>query len=91
MKTMKNPSSHPAQPTTHTRRMNNITPKMFWMQGKYTPNNVPNFADWKYKNKYHIIIGAIIVQEIRISYEDSSSKRKLLTQYKYGYHIGNIQ
>ena len=52
MKTIRNPSSQPAMPTTHTRRMKRITPKMFWMHGKYTPKIVPSFCfGWKQKQK----------------------------------------
>lgn len=31
----------PAVPTTHVKRMNNITPKMFWIHGKKHPMSVP--------------------------------------------------
>lgn len=40
-KTMRKPQMAPAVPTTHVKRMNNITPNMFWIHGKNTPINVP--------------------------------------------------
>jgi alpha-D-ribose 1-methylphosphonate 5-triphosphate synthase subunit PhnI len=33
-KTMRKPMNAPAVPTTHVRRINRMTPKMFWMQGR---------------------------------------------------------
>lgn len=34
VKTIRKPQRAPAVPTTHVNRINRITPKMFWMQGK---------------------------------------------------------
>lgn len=39
--TMAKPQMAPAVPTTHVKRMNNITPKMFWIHGKKHPMSVP--------------------------------------------------
>lgn len=39
--TIRNPQMAPAVPTTQVRRMNRMTPKMFWMHGKKTPIKVP--------------------------------------------------
>jgi hypothetical protein len=39
--TIANPHRTPAVPTTHVNRMNNITPKMFWMHGRKQPISVP--------------------------------------------------
>jgi hypothetical protein len=39
--TIANPHAAPAVPTTHVNRMNNITPKMFWMHGRKQPISVP--------------------------------------------------
>ena len=50
MKTIRNDSRIPAAPTIHTSRMKRITPKMFWMQGKYTPRTVPSLDCYKHKN-----------------------------------------
>lgn len=41
VRTMRNPCIAPAVPTTQVSRMNKITPKIFWMQGRYTPMSVP--------------------------------------------------
>jgi hypothetical protein len=38
---MAKPQMAPAVPTTHVKRMNNITPKMFWIHGKKHPISVP--------------------------------------------------
>lgn len=46
IKTIKNPHSAPAVPTTHVKRMNKMTPKIFCMQGKKTPMSVPIRADF---------------------------------------------
>ena len=39
--TIKNPKIAPAVPTTHVKRINKITPKIFCIHGKKTPINVP--------------------------------------------------
>lgn len=39
--TIRKPMIAPAVPTTQVRRMKRITPKMFCMQGRYTPMSVP--------------------------------------------------
>lgn len=43
VKTMQKPQTAPAVPTTHVKRMNNITPKIFCIHGKNTPINVPGY------------------------------------------------
>lgn len=47
--TIANPHAAPAVPTTHVNRMNNITPKMFWMHGRKQPISVP--GDEKKRSK----------------------------------------
>lgn len=42
--TIKNPQIAPAVPTTHVKRMNNITPNIFWIHGKNTPISVPGMG-----------------------------------------------
>lgn len=41
----------PAVPTTHVKRMNNITPKMFWIHGKKHPMSVPVSSREKTNNE----------------------------------------
>lgn len=39
--TIAKPQIAPAVPTTHVNRINNITPKIFWIHGKKHPISVP--------------------------------------------------
>ena len=44
IKTIPKLSSNPAIPTIHVIRINNRTPNIFCIVGRYTPNNVPSLA-----------------------------------------------
>jgi hypothetical protein len=46
-----NPQIAPAVPTTHVKRMNNITPNIFCIHGKNTPISVPGMGKIKVKWK----------------------------------------
>ena len=52
MKTIKKACSIPATPTIHDKRINRITPKMFWIVGRYTPISVPILAGYSKKVKH---------------------------------------
>ncbi|TNN48745.1 hypothetical protein EYF80_041049 [Liparis tanakae] len=44
MKTMMNEPRTPPTPTIQVIRRKRITPKMFWMHGRYTPIRVPSWG-----------------------------------------------
>ena len=41
MRTIQKACRIPAMPTIHDKRINRMTPKMFWIVGRYTPTSVP--------------------------------------------------
>lgn len=48
---MRKPQIAPAVPTTHVKRINKMTPNMFWMHGRNTPIRVPTRAGREYQKK----------------------------------------
>lgn len=54
MKTITKEPKTPPIPTIQVIRRKRITPKIFWMHGKYTPIKVPSCGAWNNTKKLHI-------------------------------------
>ena len=75
--TIAKPQIAPAVPTTHVNRINNITPKIFWIHGKKHPISVPEIYKRK-KKKENIELSKGWIEVVFVCLFYMKKKRKQL-------------